>query len=946
MQQLGQGGETAGRFFGEVAADNASNDFQDFTNKLLYGDPTKTTIGSDGQPQQDLGYFGLKGRAALDARPGVEQQIDQRIAQLRGQLSTPDMQLQFDNFSRRYRTMLSGRVGEHADSQATQWYGEVNKASGDLAMQHIANNADNDAEFLHGLQDGKMAAVKQAQIAGGGPELQQQALDGATRKAYATRIETIGATDPVRALKMTDDAKDQLGTAYPELRERLETRAKDRIADHKGDVAWRQTAPGAPATGGYSVPQLQGAFLGQESGNRDNAPTSIDNAHGPGQITPGTFAKYAQPGERIDNPADNRAVQARILADYNQRYGGDAQRVAVAYFSGPGNVAPPGYPTPWIHDSRDGYGTSTRDYVNGIMARLGGAPAAGGAPPAPPQMGPEGRAFPDLDTPPQAISLEQRREAAFKSIMDDADMDFDQRRRALEYVQQQYTARTTETSAERQTLESTVPSLIQAAEYGVQGVTIPQDRIDAVMPPAKAAAWRDEFAIAQDVGGAMRSLRWASPGDVAQMQRDIDSGQGVLSQAMSAHGRGPAAGPGLAGASPEATENQAMQFRLREGMSRQFDRQVALRESMLNGPAADPAQYVMDHPTVAKAAAALKAAPNDPAAFAAYASATLGVQKQIGVESPTIYTKAQAEFFAKRWSNPPEGQASEIGEEIHRMAGNWGQYWPQVYQQIAPKASYGIRVIGAGTQGTAAREFLSAQDVTEEDLLKGQESPGTVKSDISDKVAADLRPLAQSLAGDRTSQVLADYQKFGEKLAAIRLARGGRNAEEAAQSAIDDILNFKYDFQGSYRIPKSAGIDPRIVQAGVVEATRLLGDNNALSAPGGPPDERRVGPLALASKADVDRLGLPSDYLAKETAQGWRDNGVWMTDPGGDGRLPEGGLTLVRPDGFAARRPDGSRVMLTWGQLATLGLRYQLGPAAAPVNPAWPAAVGPLGVGP
>src|SRR5271167_4317146 len=65
LKQFGQGAEVAGKFFGQVAADNANNDYQDFTTKLLYGDPSKT--GADGNP--DTGYFGLKGRAALDARP-------------------------------------------------------------------------------------------------------------------------------------------------------------------------------------------------------------------------------------------------------------------------------------------------------------------------------------------------------------------------------------------------------------------------------------------------------------------------------------------------------------------------------------------------------------------------------------------------------------------------------------------------------------------------------------------------------------------------------------------------------------------------------------------------------------------------------------------------------------------------------------------------------------
>src|ERR1700691_113948 len=133
---IAQGAEKAGagalgtaKFFGQVAADNASNEFQDRATKVLYGDPNKQTIGPDGQPQPDLGYLGLKGRAALDARPQVEKQFDDLTKEIRTGLQTPDQQLQFDDFTRRYRNILTESIGRHADEQANQWYGQVNAST-------------------------------------------------------------------------------------------------------------------------------------------------------------------------------------------------------------------------------------------------------------------------------------------------------------------------------------------------------------------------------------------------------------------------------------------------------------------------------------------------------------------------------------------------------------------------------------------------------------------------------------------------------------------------------------------------------------------------------------------------------------------------------------------------------------------------------------------------
>ena len=117
---------------------------------------------------------------------------------------------------------------------------------------------------------------------------------------------------------------------------------------------------------------LPGAILQQESGNNPNAPTSVNGAVGPGQIMPATFKQYAKPGENINNPQDNAAVSQRIVNDLSAKTGGDPARVAVGYFSGPGNIAPPGSPTPWKADVADGNGKHVSSYVQDISNRLMG----------------------------------------------------------------------------------------------------------------------------------------------------------------------------------------------------------------------------------------------------------------------------------------------------------------------------------------------------------------------------------------------------------------------------------------------------------------------------------------------------------------------------------------------------------------------------------------------
>src|ERR1035437_9432898 len=112
------------------------------------------------------------------------------------------------------------------------------------------------------------------------------------------------------------------------------------------------------------------AIFGQESNSGKNNKTSVTGAVGPGQIQPETFSQYAQPGEKINNPADNIAVSKRIVQDYYNKFNGDPERIATAYFSGPNNVAPSGHPLAWLENRHDPNNKYVSQYVSDINNRL------------------------------------------------------------------------------------------------------------------------------------------------------------------------------------------------------------------------------------------------------------------------------------------------------------------------------------------------------------------------------------------------------------------------------------------------------------------------------------------------------------------------------------------------------------------------------------------------
>lgn len=122
------------------------------------------------------------------------------------------------------------------------------------------------------------------------------------------------------------------------------------------------------------TPTLSGIFTQQESSGGRTAPNN------PLQIQQGTFNQYAQPSESWNNVGDRNTVAQRVLTGYNQKYGGDLGRIATAYFSGEGNVAPSGAPTPFIKNTADANGKTVASYVGDILGRAGGSGFGGSAP--------------------------------------------------------------------------------------------------------------------------------------------------------------------------------------------------------------------------------------------------------------------------------------------------------------------------------------------------------------------------------------------------------------------------------------------------------------------------------------------------------------------------------------------------------------------------------------
>lgn len=245
---------------------------------------------------------------------------------------------------------------------------------------------------------GHLTGIRGHGVVGAVTEANNGIVTGLTNQ-HSETVKTIGATamatgDVDGALKQVDQSVAALRGVVPQSEiDKISVASKAKVVESvvnglrasgtkesldRADALTRRFFGSVPSSATTSATpgtptDIYGAIYGQESGSGRNPATSIDGARGGMQIIPSTFKQYARPGENIDNKADNLAVGRRIIDDLSAKTGGDPARIAVGYFSGPGNIAPPGSPTPWIEDKEDGNHKRVSSYVSDVVKRLGGS---------------------------------------------------------------------------------------------------------------------------------------------------------------------------------------------------------------------------------------------------------------------------------------------------------------------------------------------------------------------------------------------------------------------------------------------------------------------------------------------------------------------------------------------------------------------------------------------
>ncbi len=275
--------------------------------------------------------------------------------------------------SRRALQYAQSTVRSFANSQRYTSLVATNKAT--IATAQGQALASDDPEVLsNSIATIAQTNAAQANIQGWEPAEAQQNLHNDVGAVFLGKLKVaVDGGDQLKAQSILRDHVDDMTAPQIEQAESLVNRGH---VNFQAQMDRQNALSGQPLVSAPAPPSsVLNAIIGEESGGNDNTASSLKGAVGPAQITPATFAQFAKAGEDINNPADNRKVAARIVNSYMAKYNGDAARTAVAYFSGPGNVAPAGAAQPYIHDYSDG-NERVSQYVAHVTAKVGGGQPA------------------------------------------------------------------------------------------------------------------------------------------------------------------------------------------------------------------------------------------------------------------------------------------------------------------------------------------------------------------------------------------------------------------------------------------------------------------------------------------------------------------------------------------------------------------------------------------
>lgn len=320
-----------------------------------------------------------------------------------------------------------------------------------------------------------------------------------------------------------------------------------------------------------------------------------------------------------------------------------------------------------------------------------------------------------------------------------------------------------------------------------------------------------------------------------------------------------------------------------------YRRLATVATGLMKQQQADPAAYAATYSSPVREAFAAAQQAGTPEAYKAYADATIAEQRRLGVQAPRLLPDAAADQIAAGFNSQVAG-GENAATLIEQQQAQWGANFPLIAQQLGKKLPPEAQVIATGLPKDVAERMASVASLSEAELKKGLDKG--VATNVEAAVQSSMAPFAQSLQGQVGGIETFNTMYQAANKAALSYVRQGMAPDKAAQRVVNGMVNDKYEFFGTYRVPKS--LDTAAVKRGASQALESISADDLMLLPG--------------------IRGVPDDVNLEQLREAVIDGGQWV--PNND----ESGLSLTL-NGYRLLGKDGKPITRTWDELTEQGLQ-------------------------
>lgn len=264
---------------------------------------------------------------------------------------------------------------------------------------------------------------------------------------------------------------------------------------------------------------------------------------------------------------------------------------------------------------------------------------------------------------------------------------------------------------------------------------------------------------------------------------------------------------------------------------------------------------------------------NDPGASQKYASQILSRQSylQVPSEDRSILPNADARAMGAALKNASSSEQAD--DFINGLQKKWGQYYPQVFNEIAA-TDKDLKKYSAITYAPTSTRFDLVDAIKNQDVIKKSFDALPNKKDSSESIsyAVDqkLRPFAQAVSGSANDssnlQVVNNFRDALTLQVKRDYVRGNTNVSGSADKAFDDLIGSQFNV---VQARNSAIIAPKVYQGQPLLADTISNYISNASTPDGLKQLGVMIPKDAQGKYERDPESFYSDL---------KTTGKWVTN--------------------------------------------------------------------